>query len=70
MRAWIDRTNGGLSGMPTDGISLRPKRTSARPAERYATGQKSMTACGTKLPIRNVCYRSANRGRAASICSR
>jgi hypothetical protein len=26
MRAWIDRTNDGLSGMPADGISLPPKR--------------------------------------------
>ena len=25
MRAWIDRTNDGLSGMPADGISLPPK---------------------------------------------
>src|SRR5262249_9962285 len=25
MRAWIDRTNGGLSGMPADGISLPQK---------------------------------------------
>jgi len=34
MRAWIDRTNDGLSGMPADGISLPPKErgTSARPA--------------------------------------
>ena len=34
MRAWIDRTNDGLSGMPADGISLPPKKggTSARPA--------------------------------------
>src|SRR5215471_6128569 len=33
MRAWIDRTNDGLSGMPADGISLPLKRgTSARPA--------------------------------------
>src|SRR5262249_18658679 len=32
MRAWIDRTNDGLSGMPADGISLPLKRgTSARP---------------------------------------
>jgi len=26
MRAWIDRTNDGLSGMPADGISLPLKR--------------------------------------------
>jgi hypothetical protein len=26
MRAWIDRTNDGLSGMPADGFSLPPKR--------------------------------------------
>src|SRR3989441_11930610 len=26
MRAWIDRTNDGLSGMPADGISLPPKK--------------------------------------------
>src|SRR5262245_6962897 len=26
MRAWIDRTNDGLSGMPADGISLPPQR--------------------------------------------
>jgi hypothetical protein len=26
MRAWIDRINDGLSGMPADGISLPPKR--------------------------------------------
>jgi hypothetical protein len=34
MQAWIDRTNGGLSGMPADGISLALKKagTSARPA--------------------------------------
>ena len=34
MRAWIDRTNDGLSGMPADGISLPLKKagTSARPA--------------------------------------
>jgi hypothetical protein len=33
MRAWIDRTNDGLSGMPADGITLPLKRgTSARPA--------------------------------------
>src|SRR5262249_61837142 len=33
MRAWIDSTNDGLSGMPADGISLPPKKgTSARPA--------------------------------------
>ena len=24
MRAWIDRTNGGLSGMPADGINRPP----------------------------------------------
>jgi hypothetical protein len=32
MRASIDRTNDGLSGMPADGISLPQERTSARPA--------------------------------------
>ena len=26
MRAWIDRTNDGLSGMPADGLSLPPKK--------------------------------------------
>ena len=26
MRAWIDRTNDGLSGMPADGISVPPKK--------------------------------------------
>src|SRR6266403_307646 len=26
MRAWIDRTNDGLSGMPADGINLPPKK--------------------------------------------
>jgi hypothetical protein len=26
MRAWIDRTNDGLSGMPADGISMPPKK--------------------------------------------
>ena len=32
IRAWLDRTNDGLSGMPADGISLPPKKgTSARP---------------------------------------
>src|SRR5215471_18333026 len=33
-RAWIDRTNDGLSGLPADGTSLPPKKggTSARPA--------------------------------------
>src|SRR5262245_47726973 len=49
MRAWIDRTNDGLSGMPADGISLPPKRgISARPAGAarrlgyisHATGRK------------------------------
>src|SRR5262245_20901780 len=34
MRAWIDRTNDGLSGMPAEGVSLPPTKggTSARPA--------------------------------------
>jgi hypothetical protein len=33
MRARIDRTNDGPSGMPTDGISMPPKKeTSACPA--------------------------------------
>jgi hypothetical protein len=26
MRAWIDRTNDGLSGMPADGIRMPPKK--------------------------------------------
>jgi hypothetical protein len=30
MRAWIDRTNDGLSGMPADGISLPPKKGGLR----------------------------------------
>jgi hypothetical protein len=30
MRAWIDRTNDGLSGMPADGISLPPKKGGPR----------------------------------------
>jgi hypothetical protein len=30
MRAWIDRTNDGLSGMPADGISLPPKEGEPR----------------------------------------
>src|SRR6266540_7118255 len=57
MRAWIDRTNDGLSGMPADGISLPPKKggTSARPAGparrlgyiNHAIGRKGgMSACG------------------------
>ena len=50
MRAWIDRTNDGLSGMPADGISLPPKKgdfgtSSAGPARRLGyinqvTGRK------------------------------
>jgi hypothetical protein len=33
MRAWIDRTNDGLSGLPADGMACRQKGgTSARPA--------------------------------------
>src|SRR6516162_5470024 len=30
MRAWIDRTNDGLSGMPADGIGLPPKKEGPR----------------------------------------
>jgi hypothetical protein len=30
MRAWIDRTNDGLSGMPADGISLPVKKGGPR----------------------------------------
>src|SRR5262249_15091154 len=30
MRAWIDRTNDGLSGMPADGISLPLKKGGLR----------------------------------------
>jgi hypothetical protein len=49
MRAWIDRTNNGLSGMPADGINLPPKKgdfgTSRGAARRlgyinHATGRK------------------------------
>src|SRR6476646_2423906 len=60
MRAWIDRTNDGLSGMPADGISLPPKKggdfgTSRRPGSKVRVHQPrdraegGMTACGTKL---------------------
>ena len=56
MRAWIDRTKDGLSGMPADGISLPPTRgdfgTSRWAARRLGyingtTGRKGMTFCGT-----------------------
>jgi hypothetical protein len=36
MRAWIDRTNDGLSGMPADGISLPPNTSRIN----HATGRK------------------------------
>src|SRR5262245_27108596 len=46
MRAWIDRTNDGLSGVPADGISLPLKRgTSARPGrlESHSTSTTQLS---------------------------
>jgi hypothetical protein len=60
MRAWIDRTNDGLSGMPADGISLPPKRgdfgtsrwagSKARLHQPGDWAEGGMTACGTSWP--------------------
>ncbi len=58
MRAWIDRTNDGLSGMPADGISLPPKKgdlgtsrwggSKVRLHQPRHWAKGGMTACGTK----------------------
>src|SRR5258707_7641541 len=58
MRAWIDRTNDGLSGMPADGISLPPKKgdfgtsrwggSKVRLHQRRHRAEGGMTACGTR----------------------
>src|SRR4030095_7835428 len=57
MRAWIDRTKDGLSGMPADGISLPPKKgdfgtsrwagSKARLHQPGDWAEGGMTACGT-----------------------
>ena len=57
MRAWIDRTNDGLSGMPADGISLPPKKgdfgtsrwagSKVRLHQPRHRAEGGMTACGT-----------------------
>jgi hypothetical protein len=63
MRAWIDRTNDGLSGIPADGISLPPKRgdfgtsrwagSKVRLHQPRDWAEGGMTACGgTKEPCR------------------
>jgi hypothetical protein len=56
MRAWIDRTNDGLSGMPADGISLPPQRgdfgtsrwagSKVRLHQPGEWAEGGMTACG------------------------
>src|SRR5262245_50095416 len=61
MRAWIDRTNDGLSGMPADGISLPPKKGGPRhvplgPTLRlgyinHAIDGREHDRCGTKRRI-------------------
>jgi hypothetical protein len=57
MRAWIDRTNDGLSGMPADGINLPVKKgdfgtsrwagSKVRLHRRRHRAEGGMTACGT-----------------------
>src|SRR5262245_19611314 len=74
-RAWIDRTNDGLSGMPAEGTSAcRQKRgTSARPAGRlesrlhhHATKRKGHDAHQTFQPSASSIAASFNaNGRSA-----
>jgi hypothetical protein len=74
MRAWIDRTNDGLSGMPADGISLPPKRgdfgtsrwagSKVRVHQPRDRAEGGMTACGTSLTSRDVRLESAKRANA------
>jgi hypothetical protein len=45
MRAWMDRTNDGLSGMPADGISLPPKKG----------GLRHVPLAGSKIRLRQPC---------------
>src|SRR5262245_60957480 len=60
-RAWIDRTNDGLSGCPPTASACRQKGTSARPAgaaRNYSTsttrlgGRDGMAALASRLPLR------------------
>src|SRR5262245_30354839 len=74
MRAWIDRTNDGLSGMPADGISLPPKKgdfgTSRWAGSKLRLHQPrdwaegGMTACGTSQTSGDVRLESAKRSPA------
>jgi hypothetical protein len=68
MRAWIDRTNDGLSGMPADGISLPRKGdfgTSRWAARRlvyinHATGRKDARQPWPRYGNAEACYLSAS----------
>ena len=61
MRAWIDRTNDGLSGMPADGTSLPAKKgdfgtsrwagSKVRLHQPRDWAEGGMTACGPFRPF-------------------
>jgi hypothetical protein len=76
MRAWIDRTDDGLSGMPADGTSAAAKLTgiSACPADSsqlgyimFAHERKGAVTGPTTRKCRQVCLSRANRKTLLSL---
>ena len=78
-RAWVDRTNDGLSGTPADGISLPPKEGGLRHVPLGGSkvrlhqprdwAEGGMTAYGTSRTWRRASLTSAFGGEPENLCS-